>query len=58
MTHTAHIVAFYWSQWRKSGGGHDFAKGSGFWHITGGNVDWFSKYYRECEASAAPGSTL
>lgn len=53
MTHTAHIAAFYWRQWKRSGGEHDWNKASGpFCVVAGsGNLDWFRKYVRECDRS-------
>jgi len=54
MTHTAHIAAFYWHQWKRSGGSHDWQKGSGpFCIAPGGDLQWFAKYVRECDAAHA-----
>ena len=48
MMHTAHIAKFYWTQWRRSGGELD---ANGCANPKHGNIEWFSNYWLECEAS-------
>lgn len=48
MTPTAHIAKFYYEQWKRSGGEIDE---NGRADPKKGNLEWFSKYWRECDAS-------
>jgi hypothetical protein len=47
---TSHIAAFYWHQWKQSGGRHDFDHWDRFVPM-GGNLEWFNRYWRECDVS-------
>lgn len=46
--YTAHIAKFYYEQWKRSGGELD---ADGRARPDRGNIEWFSKYWRECDRS-------